>query len=60
MFRLLRVFHETKKLVDIANREASKYDGEGPRFSFWLTNRSFLVPALVLLLNILVLFQVPF
>lgn len=60
MFRLLRVFHETKKLVDIANREAAKYDGEGPRFSFWLTNRSFLVPALVLLLNVLVLFQVPF
>lgn len=59
MFKIITIIRDTKRLVDIANRERVKNAGE-PAFAFWLTNRSFLVPTITLLINILITLNLPF
>lgn len=58
MFKIIQIMRDTKRLVDIANAERIKNGGEAS-FGFWFTNRSFLVPAITLLVNFLVMLGLP-
>lgn len=64
MFKIFALLKDVGQMVQLANREAARYDIEAerilsqgktppPRWSFFLTNRSFLVPVLTMGFNIL-------
>lgn len=60
MFKIYKLYKELTSLVKIANSVADQQTGDGPKWSFFLTNRSFLVPAIGIVINILLLAQMPF
>lgn len=51
---------EIIKLVRLANNLSEQAPGNTPKFGFLLTNRSFLVPAIGMVINILIMFNAPF
>ena len=57
----MRIFKAAKEIIELIRlaNKVSDERGEGPKFGFLLTNRSFLVPALGLVLNILILLNLP-
>ena len=58
MLNKIKVFWEISKITKLANELASQ-TSTSKRWGFLLTNRSFLVPALGILLNILILLNFP-
>lgn len=59
MFKLINSAREIIKLIELANRLSDEAPEDTPKFGFLLTNRSFLVPAIGLIINILVIFSFP-
>ena len=59
MFKLINSAREVIKLIELANRLSDEAPEDTPKFGFLLTNRSFLVPAIGLIINILVIFSFP-
>lgn len=59
MFAKFRAIKETVKLIQLANRMSDDLPGDRPKFGFLLTNRSFLVPAVGILVNILIILNFP-
>lgn len=59
MFKLLNSAREIIKLIELANRLSDQVPKDTPKFGFLLTNRSFLVPAIGLVINILVILSFP-
>ena len=59
MFTKFRVIKETIKLIQLANRMSDDLPGDRPKFGYLLTNRSFLVPAIGILVNILIVLNFP-
>jgi len=55
MFGRFRVIKEIIALVQLANKLSDNAPPGTPKFGFLLTNRSFLVPAITILINILIL-----
>lgn len=59
MFKLINSAREIIKLIELANRISDQIPGDTPKFGFLLTNRSFLVPAIGIIINILIIFNFP-
>lgn len=59
MFKLLKSAREIIKLIELANKISDQVPENTPKFGFLLTNRSFLVPAIGLIINILVILSFP-
>lgn len=59
MFNPIRAVHETVKLIRLANEISDRQPGDTPKFGYLLTNRSFLVPAIGLVINILIILNFP-
>jgi hypothetical protein len=59
MFTYIRIAQEIASLVKLANQLSDAAPGDTPKYGFLFTNRSFLVPAIGILINILILFGFP-
>lgn len=59
MFGKIKAINETIKLVKLANDMSNRLPGERLKVGFLLTNRSFLIPALGIVINILIYFNFP-
>lgn len=59
MFARFKAIQETIKLIRLANRMSDELPGDTPKFGYLLTNRSFLVPAIGLIVNILIFLNFP-
>lgn len=59
MFHMIRSAQEIIRLVRLANSIARTKGPDTPMFGFLLTNRSFLVPVIGAVINLLILLQVP-
>ena len=59
MFQLIKSAQEIIRLVRMTN-DIARAKGETPRFGYLFTNRSFLVPLIGAVINLLIILQVPF
>ena len=59
MFGKIKAINETIKLVKLANDMSNRLPGERLKVGFLLTNRSFLIPAIGIVINILIYFNFP-
>lgn len=61
MLRMLTQFNEITRLVKLANRLSRENPNPNtPVFGYLLTNRSFLVPLIGVIINVLIIFNFPF
>lgn len=60
MFGKLRIFKEIIALIQLANQIADEAPAGTPKYGFLLTNRSFLVPAITITINILIILNFGF
>lgn len=59
MLNIFKTYRQIKDLIDLANRLSDEAPENKPKFGFLLTNRSFLVPLIGLVLSLLLAFDIP-
>ena len=56
---MLNAYRNLRALISLANEIAAQNPGDAPRWSLFLTNRSFIALAIAVMLNVLALVGVP-
>lgn len=60
MLKIFKSYRQIKALIDLANRLSDEAPEGTPKFGFVLTNRSFLVPLIALIISGLLAVDAPF